>query len=91
MYKWAIENNYLITTDLSKFDGMGKAVLSYPNLSNVEIDQWYEIFSRKVARKKILKYLKKPAQSISIIVEMWRRKGLLSIMRSIKTFVRRAV
>lgn len=91
MYKWAMKNNYLTTTDLSNYDGMGKAILNYPDLSNIELDRWYGIFSKKVARKKILKYIKEPAQSLSIISEMWKRKGFFSIVRSIKTFVKRAV
>jgi len=91
LYKWASENNYLTTRDLSQYDGMGRAVLNYPDLSNTELDRWYGIFSKKVARKKIIKYVKEPAQSLSIIKEMWKRKGFFSIVRSIKTFVRRAV
>jgi anaerobic magnesium-protoporphyrin IX monomethyl ester cyclase len=90
MYQWAMEHNHLSTTDLSQFDGAGKAILSSPELSCDELDRWHGIFSRKVARKKILQYLKEPVQCISILREMWRRKGFLSVARSFVTFVERA-
>lgn len=91
MYKWAVANNYLTTDDFSKYDGMGKAIINYPNLSNNELDEWYKIFSKKVSRKKIIRYIKKPAQSMSVIKEMWGKKGFISVSRSILTFLKRAV
>ncbi len=90
MYAWASEKGYLATTDLGRFDGMGSSVMNYPNLSSADIDRWYAIFSRRVARKKLLKYLFEPGQSISIMREMWRRKGFASLMSSLGAFVRRA-
>jgi len=91
MYNWALERGFLATTDLAKFDGMGASVMNYPGLSSADIDRWYAIFSRRVSRKKLLKYLFEPAQSISIMREMCRRKGFASLMKSLGTFVRRAV
>lgn len=90
MYEWAMKNGYLTTTDLGRFDGMGTSIISYPGLDNEEIDRWCGIFSRRVARKKVLKYLFEPGQSFSIMAEMVRRKGLLSLLKSLYTFVRRA-
>jgi len=90
MYEWAMKNGYLTTTDLGRFDGMGTSIISYPGLDNEEIDRWCSIFSRRVARKKVLKYLFEPGQSFSIMAEMVRRKGLLSLLKSLYTFVRRA-
>lgn len=90
MYTWAMENGYLTTTDLSRFDGMGGSIISYPGLPAEEIDRWYAEFSRRVARKKVLKYLFEPGQSFSIMAEMVRRKGLVSLLKSLYTFVRRA-
>ncbi len=90
MYAWAREQGYLAVTDLARFDGMGGSVVSYPELSAADIDRWYGVFSRRVARKKLLKYLFEPSQSFSIIAEMWRRKGLASVLKSVWTFVRRA-
>jgi len=90
MYDWAVKNGYLTTTDLDRFDGMGTSIISYPGLDNHEIDRWYAIFSRRVARKKVLKYLFEPGQSFSIMAEMVRRKGLTSLLKSLYTFVRRA-
>jgi len=90
MYAWALENGYLTTTDLGKFDGMGGSIITYPGLDNARIDQWYAIFSRRVARKKVLKYLLEPGQSFSIMAEMVRRKGVVSLLKSLYTFVRRA-
>ncbi len=90
MYAWAKENGYLTTSDLDQFDGMGKSIISYPGLSNEAIDGWYAIFSRRVARRKLLKYLGEPGQSFSIIAEMIRRKGVASLAKSLWTFVRRA-
>jgi len=90
MYDWAVKNGYLATTDLARFDGMGDSVMSYPGLSNEAIDRWYALFSRRVARRKVLKYLCEPGQSLSIIVEMVRRKGVVSLAKSLWTFVRRA-
>lgn len=90
MYKWATEHGYLVTTDLSKYDGAGSSVINYPELSNLELDDLYEKFSKRVARKKVLKYFKEPRQSLSIILEIWRRKGFMSIARSFWTFFQRA-
>jgi radical SAM superfamily enzyme YgiQ (UPF0313 family) len=90
MYEWAVKNGYLTTTDLGRFDGMGTSIISYPGLDNEEIDRWCGLFSRRVARKKVLKYLSEPGQSFSIMAEMVRRKGLLSLLKSLYTFVRRA-
>lgn len=90
MYEWAMKNGYLTTTDLGNFDGMGDSIISYPGLNNQEIDAWCAVFSRRVARKKVLKYLFEPRQSISIIIEMARRKGVMSLLKSLYTFVRRA-
>ncbi|GFK95203.1 2-hydroxyethylphosphonate methyltransferase [Fundidesulfovibrio magnetotacticus] len=90
MYEWALKNGYLATTDLARFDGMGDSVMSYPGLSNADIDRWYALFSRRVARKKVLKYLFEPGQSFSIMAEMVRRKGVASLAKSLWTFVRRA-
>jgi radical SAM superfamily enzyme YgiQ (UPF0313 family) len=90
MYEWASSHGYLTTQDLDRFDGMGQSILSYPGLSNQDLDRWYGIFSRRVARKKILKYLFEPRQSFSIMAEMVRRKGLVSLLKALRTFVRRA-
>ena len=90
MYDWARSKGYLTTTNLDAFDGMGKSIISYPGLSNEAIDGWYAIFSRRVARRKLLKYLGEPGQSFSIIAEMIRRKGVASLAKSLWTFVRRA-
>jgi anaerobic magnesium-protoporphyrin IX monomethyl ester cyclase len=90
MYEWAMKNGYLTTTDLGNFDGMGDSIISYPGLNNQEIDTWCAIFSRRVARKKVLRYLFEPRQSLSIIIEMARRKGVRSLLKSLYTFVRRA-
>lgn len=91
LYKWATENGYLVTDDYAAFDGTSKAILSYPNLSSEDLDKWYEIFCKKVARQKAVKYLTEPGQSLSIIKEMYKQKGLLSMVRSIKTFLGRVV
>ena len=90
MYDWAMKNGYLTTTDLGRFDGMGESIISYPGLNNREIDSWCAVFSRRVARRKVLKYLSEPGQSFSIMAEMVRRKGLVSLLKSLFTFVRRA-
>lgn len=90
MYEWARSHGYLTTTDLTRFDGMGESILSLPGLSNEDIDRWYGVFSRRVARKKILKYLLEPRQSFSVMAEMARRKGLASLLKALWTFVRRA-
>jgi radical SAM superfamily enzyme YgiQ (UPF0313 family) len=90
MYAWASERGYLVAKDLTSFDGMGSCVVGYPDLPAAEIDRWYAIFSRRVARKKLLKYLSEPGQSISILLEMGRRKGLVSVLKSAWTFVTRA-
>lgn len=90
MYDWAMSKGYLTTTDLDRFDGMGASIISYPGLSNTAIDGWYALFSRRVARRKLLKYLSEPGQSFSIIAEMIRRKGVSSLAKSLWTFVRRA-
>ncbi len=90
MYRWAKENGYLITDDFNLYDGASGAILKYTELSNNELDKWYEIFCRKVSRQKLLRYMSEPMQSISIIVQMWKNKGFYSITRSIRTFIARA-
>ncbi|MFZ5428188.1 MAG: B12-binding domain-containing radical SAM protein [Thermodesulfobacteriota bacterium] len=90
MFAWAEKNGYLTTTDLGRFDGMGESIITYPGLDNKRIDEWYAVFSRRVARKKVLKYLFEPGQSFSIMAEMVRRKGFMSLVKSLYTFVRRA-
>lgn len=90
MYEWAAEKKFLITTDLSRYDGASASIINYPNLSNIELDNWYEEFLKRVSRKKVLKYLKEPRQSISIISEIWKRKGFVSVVRSFWTFLKRA-
>ena len=90
MYDWAVKNNYLTTTDLDKFDSAGNSIINYPGLSNLKLDDLYQKFSKKVARKKVLRYFKEPRQSLSIILEIWRRKGFISIVRSLWTFFQRA-
>ncbi|MFU2210697.1 B12-binding domain-containing radical SAM protein [Solidesulfovibrio sp. C21] len=90
MYAWASERGYLVAKDLTSFDGMGSCVVGYPDLPAAEIDRWYGIFSRRVARKKLLKYISEPGQSLSILMEMGRRKGVASVLKSAWTFVTRA-
>ena len=90
MYKWAKENNYLITDDPSRYDGTGKAILNYPNLSNEELDRYYELFLKKVSRGKVWRYLTSPLESWSILKEQYAKKGLISLIGSIKTFLKRA-
>lgn len=90
-YKWAKENNYLVTDDLGKYDGTEKAVLSYPELSNDELDQLYAVFSKKVTRNKIVSFISNPAQTFSIIVELSRKKGVISTIRTINTVFKRAI
>ncbi|MGE4538643.1 MAG: radical SAM protein [Desulfovibrio sp.] len=90
MYAWASERGYLVAKDLTSFDGMGSCVVGYPDLPAEEIDRWYGIFSRRVAKKKLLKYLSEPGQSLSILMEMGRRKGVASVLKSAWTFVTRA-
>lgn len=90
MHAWAEEHGYLVAKDLTGYDGMGASVVGYPELSAADIDRWYTLFSRRVARKKLLKYLSEPGQSLSILLEMGRRKGLVSVAKSAWTFVMRA-
>lgn len=40
-YEWAKTNNYLVTSDFSRYDGNKEAVISYPNLSKEEIDSLF--------------------------------------------------
>jgi radical SAM superfamily enzyme YgiQ (UPF0313 family) len=90
MYAWAEQHGYLAAKDLTSFDGMGASVVGYPDLSAADIDRWYTLFSRRVARKKLFKYICEPGQSLSILLEMGRRKGLASVLKSAWTFVMRA-
>lgn len=90
-YAWAKQNGYLITEDLSQYDGTSAAVISYPGLAHQEIDELYEKFARKLARQKIWRYVCEPKQSLSILREMSRRKGVLSTLNSVRTFVGRAL
>lgn len=90
-YEWSKENGYLLTDDLSKYDGAEKAILSYPNLSNTELDELYRVFARKVSRRKLLRYLSEPGHSFSIVRELCYRKGLRSVLGSARTFIKRAM
>lgn len=90
-YKWAEENNYLITKDLSKYDGMGQSVLNYPNLSKREMEGLHEIFLKKVSRQKLIHFVFSPISSFSIIMEILKRKGIKSLFNSILTVIKRAI
>lgn len=90
-YKWAKEHNYLLTFDSRYYDGTGTTVLNYPQLSNEELDKWFEKFSKNVSRRKIRKYLFSPRESFSIAKGIYKQKGLVSLLRSIRTFVGRAI
>lgn len=91
IYRWAKGKDYLITDDLSKYNGASKTILNYPDLCNEELNKWFEIFRKKVSRQKLLKYLNKPMQSLSIINQIWKQKGFHSVARSVWVFVRRAI
>lgn len=91
MYDWAVKNNYLVTMDLSRFDGMGGSIISYPDLSDRELDIWYRIFLRQVSRKKIARFLKEPYQSFSILKGLAGKKGFFSTARSVCTFLKRGL
>lgn len=91
MYAWAQGNKYLITKDYSQFDGASKSILNYPNLPSKELDKWYRIFSKKVSRQKVIKYILEPLQSFSIIQQMWKQKGVWSILKSVNTFIKRSI
>ena len=91
LFNWAKENNYLTTNDLSLFDGAGKSVLNYPNLSAERIDHWYEKILRRVARKKLITYLMHPINSIGYVLQLCRQKGMLRTFQTVSTVVTRTV
>ncbi|HTW96196.1 MAG TPA: radical SAM protein [Candidatus Methylomirabilis sp.] len=90
-YKWAKENKYLITDDLSKYDGMGQSVLSYPNFSKTEMENLYAKFLKKVSRQKLKHFIFSPKSSFSIMGELLRRKGPMSLVNSVFTVIKRAI
>jgi len=90
-YKWAQENGYLITSDLSQYDGMGQSVISYPHFPKEEIEKIYKKFLKKVSRQKLSHFLMSPRSSFSIMREVSRKKGVKSLLNSIATVVRRAI
>lgn len=90
MYKWAKENGYLTTDNLELYDGSRESVISYPSLSASRIDYWYNKISRITARKKFLNYVKHPKNSLDIIQQLYRQKGLAKTLQSLFTFIGRA-
>lgn len=90
-YQWAKESNFLVTEDLSKYDGMGQSVINYPNLSKEEMEKLHQIFFKKVSRQKLIHFILSPRSSFSIMKEMCQRKGLKSLLNSLITVVKRAV
>ncbi len=90
-YKWAKKNNYLITFDLSKYNGQGEAVISYPYFKKDEIELLYKIFLKKVSRGKLIQFLLSPISSFSIMKELLKRKGLKSLINSIFTVIKRTI
>lgn len=90
-YKWVKEYDYLLTNDLRHYDGTTNAILNYPQLSNEDLDRWFEKFSKMVSRKKIWKYLFSPRESFSLATGIYKQKGIQGLLRSIRTFVGRAI
>ncbi|MDT8445857.1 MAG: radical SAM protein [bacterium] len=90
-YRWAQEEGLLKNSNLSDLDGMGETVISYPGLSPERFGFWYQKFSKRIARQKLLNFLGQPVSSLSIIMEFLRHKGLVRTLGSIFTVVRRVV
>ena len=90
-FEFAKRTNALIASDWKMFDGNEKAIVSYPELSNKELDDLFEVFSRKVSRKKLLHFIFSPAESFSIAFELLKQKGPISLFRTIKTIVSRTI
>lgn len=88
-FQWAQENKYLVTQELDLYDGSAKSVLSYPALSAERIDYWYEIFSRKFAKRKLGLYLKRPTNSFIMLYDLYRCKGFIKTLQSLFTFIGR--
>jgi len=90
-FKWAKENNYLITYDWSDYDGAKNAVISYPNLSNERLDELYREFSRAVNRRKLFSYLLSPRETLSLVNGVYQRKGFFALFGTLKTFLKRSI
>jgi len=90
-FEWAKGKGYLITYDWSKYDGTSNAIVSYPELSNAELDELYEEFSKKVNRKKLKTYVLSPMQSFSIMKEIYKQKGFVGLINTVKTVARKSV
>lgn len=89
-YSWAKEHGYLIVDRLEDLDGANNSVLSLPELSNEQIDLWYEKISKLTSRMKLINYLKHPLASMEIIFSLIGQKGIRNTFSSLTTFVKRA-
>lgn len=90
-YQWAKGNSYLITDDLSKYDGMGQSVISYPGLSNWKIEKLHKKFLEKVSRQKLKHFILNPLSSLTIVRELLKRKGFRSVFNTILTVIKRTI
>jgi radical SAM superfamily enzyme YgiQ (UPF0313 family) len=79
-YKMAKENKWLIEEDFSKYDGNNCAVISYPNMTNTELENILE----QARRRWILHVISKPKEAYRLISIAYRQGGLGRVIANAK-------
>jgi len=90
-FEWAEKEGYIITNNWCKYDGTQHAVLSYPELSNAELEELYREFLKTISRKKVYAFASHPLATAHIILGVYRQRGLRGILDATKTTVENAL
>jgi radical SAM superfamily enzyme YgiQ (UPF0313 family) len=79
-YRMAKENGWLIEEDFSKYDGNNCAVISYPKMTNKELENILE----QARRRWILHVISKPKEAYRLISIAYRQGGLGRVIANAK-------
>lgn len=90
-FEWAEQNNYLITEDWCKYDGTQHSVLSYPELSNTDIELMYQEFSKLVSRKRVTTLISSLRLTIPVALGIIRERGLSGLVDIAKNEIKNAI
>ncbi|MHC4122173.1 MAG: B12-binding domain-containing radical SAM protein [Planctomycetota bacterium] len=70
-YEMVLKNNWLVTRDWTRFEGVGSCVVEYPDCSREDILNGIE----EVGRRKVKQFLRNPVIALGFIWKLYRMKG----------------
>jgi radical SAM superfamily enzyme YgiQ (UPF0313 family) len=79
-YRMAKENGWLIEEDFSLYDGNNRSVISYPNMTNTDLEEML----KQVRRRWILHVMSKPTEAYRLISIAYRQGGLGRVILNAK-------